>query len=268
MTALFVFAAAVAVSPPPAHMVEIGQFSTHLPAGSPILNSTETVTVYYPQDLDNGPYPVVSFAHAMFTGGPIGRPTYKDLLTEIASYGLIVVAPNSCLVRYCDDFWKDQLAALDAVKNVSNFHAFAHADLNRTGVVGHGMGGQASEQNGGPEGAGHNIYATVPINPQSRVEWAQLINVPAFYTTGSLDDVVPAANIKRAYEATEQRGSYYLNLLGGTHNECTNYGKGRLNLWIALFLKCNLDAVHGPTYCRVLNQNVCSANEYVECLSK
>eukprot|EP01064_Diplonema_japonicum_P000773 TRINITY_DN10518_c1_g1_i1.p1 TRINITY_DN10518_c1_g1~~TRINITY_DN10518_c1_g1_i1.p1 ORF type:complete len:292 (+),score=61.93 TRINITY_DN10518_c1_g1_i1:77-877(+) len=255
---------AILTQPPPGpHMIAEGRVYVNLPSGD-----GHMVDVYYPEDLDNGPYPLVSFAHGMFAGGQLGRPTYFNLMIELASHGLIVVAPESCQFSYCEEFWKDQLGAINACHNTSMHKAFAHINFETIGVIGHAMGGQATEQSAS-HAEGYNLKAAVALNPISKVEWAEQIHIPIMYSTGTLDEAAPPATVKAAYDATNvEKGTMFVNLNGAGHYEPTNLGKHSLNRYAALFMSCYVGGRSSD--CAWVGKEFCtnSGLDFAECVHK
>eukprot|EP01061_Rhynchopus_euleeides_P033793 TRINITY_DN56_c0_g1_i1.p1 TRINITY_DN56_c0_g1~~TRINITY_DN56_c0_g1_i1.p1 ORF type:complete len:262 (+),score=107.42 TRINITY_DN56_c0_g1_i1:82-867(+) len=242
------------------HTMEKSHIKMALPSGP----GSHRVDVYYPSDLEGGPYPVVGFAHGMLAGGATGRPVYHHLIEKIVSLGMVVVAPESCLLAYCSGFYRDQLAAINATHNSSLHEAFAHVDTTRAGVIGHSMGGEATEHNAGHEGYG--IRAAAAVHPVSKAEWGRDAKVPVFYTTGNLDVQAPAKTVEEAYNATTLHGSWFANLEGATHYEPTDFTAGRLDIFAALFLHCHL--ADNATSCAQFEDNLCGAYDFVKCVSK
>eukprot|EP01060_Flectonema_neradi_P012343 TRINITY_DN19194_c0_g1_i1.p1 TRINITY_DN19194_c0_g1~~TRINITY_DN19194_c0_g1_i1.p1 ORF type:complete len:262 (+),score=25.64 TRINITY_DN19194_c0_g1_i1:73-858(+) len=245
--------------PPPTMDIVKDHIQMDLPAGP----GSHRVDVYYPEDLNKGPFPLVSFAHGMLAGGPTGRPVYKNIIAEIAARGIIVVAPESCLLLYCDNFYRDQLFVINATRNHTLHKAFEHIDHNSVGVLGHSMGGQATEQSAGH--LGYGIKAAAAVHPVSSPEWGRKIVVPTLYTTGDLDVQAPAFRVREAYHATNVTGTIYADLRGANHYEPTNLGQGRLDRYVATFFSCILAGNHDD--CK-WNENICSAYDYVHCESK
>eukprot|EP01059_Diplonema_ambulator_P027868 TRINITY_DN46547_c0_g1_i1.p1 TRINITY_DN46547_c0_g1~~TRINITY_DN46547_c0_g1_i1.p1 ORF type:complete len:266 (+),score=34.95 TRINITY_DN46547_c0_g1_i1:48-845(+) len=264
LSTLCLLGAAVLAQPGPGpHAVGEGMIHVKLPSGD-----GTRVDVYYPEDLNNGPYPVVSFAHGMFVGGQLGRPTYRNLMHELASFGMIVVAPESCVFSYCEEFWKDQLGAINACHNTSLHQSFRHIDFNKVGIIGHAMGGQATEQSA-EHAKGYNIRGAVALNPISKVEWAEKIDIPIFYSTGTKDETATPEMVKTAYDATQPvTGTMYTNLVGAGHYEPTNLGGHQLNRFAALFLSCYVGGV--ASSCPWIGPDLCTRSgiDFADCLHK
>eukprot|EP00756_Hemistasia_phaeocysticola_P004553 Hpha_TRINITY_DN12890_c0_g1::TRINITY_DN12890_c0_g1_i1::g.24371::m.24371 len=259
--AMLVAAGAAALPPAGTHAVSSGHFNMPLPAGT----STTRVGVHYPADLDNGPYPLVSFAHGMLAGGVTGRLVYTALIKEVVSMGAIVVAPESCLLGYCDAFYLDQLAVIGATHNTSNHPAFRHIDHSNVGVAGHSMGGQATEQSA--SSVGYNIKAAAPMHAVSSADWVKNVTVPMFYSTGTLDAQAPSKKVREAYEATPSKGTIYANLKGANHYEPCNLGQGRLDRFAAYFFNCHLTS--NKDSCQYISTDyLCAQYDFKECVSK
>lgn len=92
-------------------------------------------------------YPFVVFAHGKGCGGDRLIHLYRELNSDVASWGNIVVAPLSCPVKSCGYFEVDILHTLTKIPQHPELHPiFAYADFENVGVMGHSMGGMASVQ--------------------------------------------------------------------------------------------------------------------------
>lgn len=129
--------------------------------------------VYYPSNVSQGEtFPLISYAHGL-DGGSIDLLGYAYLFNRIASFGFIVVAPNTCGFLGCadrekrpwtdcnkevvhshnplfplwDTWFGEQLRAIEFAQNQSKTSdpIFAMMDSAAgVGIAGHSMGGQAT----------------------------------------------------------------------------------------------------------------------------
>lgn len=198
--------------------------------------------IFWPEG--KGPFHVVIYGHGI--GG--GVDDNWDWFGEIASLGLIVLAPNTG-DGMCVPEFLDTIRALVEGKmlGVLLHPALAKADWSRTAIMGHSMGGFMSTVAGSFRGL--NIQAmlashggTFPLN--------LALNVPSMFTTGTADDTVPWEVALLAYKTCPARPKVYANLVGGTHMETRE--KKRLNRFTARFLSCHVsqlqdhcDAIYG-----------------------
>jgi hypothetical protein len=113
----------------------------------------QNALVYYPSDSNlrtettsRQKFPLISFAHGFRAGGYELHQVYSSLLVGLASWGFIVVAPESGLNKYCLDQYQDQLRVFDYLqKGDKRSHLFASLDHSALyGVLGHSMGGRST----------------------------------------------------------------------------------------------------------------------------
>jgi hypothetical protein len=127
--------------------------------------------VYYPADAQaHETFPLVSYAHGLL-GGSIDLLGYYELFKDIASFGFILVAPDTCNLGCSDatdhpytdcnpvvegssdplpyrSFFGEQLKAIEWTRNMSKNGTevpFSKVDWDAgVGIAGHSMGGQAT----------------------------------------------------------------------------------------------------------------------------
>lgn len=125
--------------------------------------------VYYPSDASQGEkFPLISYAHGVLGGG-IDLFGYTHLFNQLASFGFIVVAPDSCndgckdqekhpwadcnpdskwaVIPGFRTWFGEQLRAIEWAQNQTKAgdSIFEMLDMNSgVGVAGHSMGGQAT----------------------------------------------------------------------------------------------------------------------------
>merc|ERR1711937_261591 len=88
--------------------------------------------IWYPTQLDKGPFPVLSFGHG--SGGSMLEP----LQESVASLGFIIIAPKT---GCCNDHGQDILHVLDKSRYTPSLHkALDQADWTKTGIYGHSFG--------------------------------------------------------------------------------------------------------------------------------
>jgi hypothetical protein len=108
--------------------------------------SVQDAAIFYPRAEPGGrapAYNVVSFGHGYSSGGLQFLPAYTPLLSTLASYGLVVLAPLSCPTQFCltagaDDFFHDILSVITTcAANRSLHEGLLHANFSSIGVGGH-----------------------------------------------------------------------------------------------------------------------------------
>jgi len=197
-------------------------------------------SVFYPKDADALPkpgdetFPVIAFGHGWGVDGPYVGPSYSKLLTTIASFGFIIIAPESCSENiYCTTFDQDLYRALDFAKNASTPGSingtvprtpWRHADVSRLGIAGHSMGGDAAAISAGMsvDRKRHNISAVVALNPGCMFDGIPVgadVDTPIMYTTGAEDTVVLPAVVWTTFLSTHYKPRVFANTLHGSHFE-------------------------------------------------
>ena len=232
--------------PPGPHSVSSGSYNI-----TGLLCQTSTIDIYYPTDLDNGPFPIISFAHG-FGGGPI-----PAIVKSISSLGFVVVALAS-FKGGCVNEYRDQLYAIGGSRSDPSLHpALAHVDWSRSGLIGHSMGGFSTSM-----AASTSMHATqynlkAAVMSHGAVDQLQTcknstadnqcpngcsvspfpmsggkakctcctgpwpgtpnITVPAMFTSGSADNTVEAGFLYKAFQACPARPKVFVNIAGQYH---------------------------------------------------
>jgi len=219
-----------------------------------------------PQSSDEK-FPVLSFAHGTGVGStnPESAISYNQVLKFVASFGFIIVAPDSCpLIECASGFAHDEITALKAVKENPGLHpSLASADFNRTGVFGHSMGGNSAivSDGGGVakpyRPADYNIKAAVSQHcgcPSQtgacRDYGSKGSNVPFMYTNAKGDTIANPAGSTNGYNLAGDGDKIVWMVKGGSHFEpADSYvprlpsgagGANREDLPIALFFACHI----------------------------
>jgi hypothetical protein len=159
----------------------------------------------YPANATAGQqFPLVSFSHGDYGGG-VDLLSYKALLQEMASWGLVVLAHRSCgplePTGGCGDTqYLDQLRVLDWARelrsqNLDDAKAMAvHDRINIStgfGVSGHSTGGRSTFQSA-MLASQYDIRAAVAIHPDPKVDSASNITYcPMAVFTGTADQIEP-----------------------------------------------------------------------------
>jgi len=206
-------------------------------AGSTNTNSTN----------GNQLFPFVSFAHG--TGGG-SLLTYLSDLNEVASYGFIVVAPQSCPVLECSSgFYYDQLATIEDCAVNRHLHpALASADFSKTGVFGHSMGAMATvrsaeDANAAPFKVRAAVSQHTCLDPV--MDASLITKVPVLYIAGQKDTICPPLYSQAFFNTTVAARKAYFEIAGASHFEpCDGQGALRELEPTALFLACNLRGEH------------------------
>jgi hypothetical protein len=126
--------------------------SAQFTVGGLVAGGSQDAYIYWPLDAATAgaaataPRNVVAFGHGKRAGGDRLHKSYSPLLSTIASYGLVVIAPLSCPDDLClRELAQDLGTVLEACAANRTLHpALARANFTRVGVAGHSMGGTSS----------------------------------------------------------------------------------------------------------------------------
>jgi dienelactone hydrolase len=226
----------------------------------PALDSTDpSLWLVYPVcNISTGcpKFPLIAYNHGA-AGGDIDLIGYANHFQQIASYGFVVAAPDSCDVGCTDkkqgapytdcaglpplqpDLWApwygEQLKTIEWARNqTANATAdpvFATIDWDAgVGIAGHSMGGQATSMSASRACAEKwDIRAAALIHPEiGSLPWGNTgsnISVPVAAFTSSGDNLCPPSTVEqtmRAFNATAQARTLpnvYRNVVGWSHLE-------------------------------------------------
>jgi hypothetical protein len=205
--------------------------------------------VVYPTN-GTGPFPLISYVHGL-AGGDIDLVGYAELFAQIASYGFVLVAPDSCDFGCTDasrgapwsdcaglppvypssdwaPWYAEGLKLIDWASNMTSAGTdpiFQLIDWSKgVGYAGHSMGGQAGVIAANAACTKRwNIKAAVLHHPATAVinngtqNLAANISVPTAIFTSSGDSIFPDSEAIK--NATTFRPLAYRNEVGWSHLE-------------------------------------------------
>lgn len=218
--------------------------------------------IYAVQKHDKEYLPFISFAHGTTAGGAKTYTDYVVDLSLVASYGFVIVAPDSCPTIECfSGYASDQLATIDSCfknsgqpgKGKALHPSLVYADFAHIGIYGHSMGGMATMKSA-EYAKQYTISAAVAQHPCRDIyEKPGDIACPIMYTAGTADTICADGCSKTFYEQTSvsKAGSKILfDVAGASHFEPTSTGKNSEVPAVAFFLTCHLrnencDKVYG-----------------------
>lgn len=210
-------------------------------------HSATTTKIFYPIAPDGTcpSFPVVGFGHGMGGGGEIEFGlSYKGLLTTVASYGFVVLAPLACTWDCVSELSLDIARVIAACDADRSLHAgLAHASFTRVGVGGHSMGGTAAGRTAAFNATELNVHAYFALSSSyTGDDEASRLTMPLFYTTGEDDDIAIPFVVRKSFNSAENALTrVYAKLKDGGHLECCSAtGKKRLNPFVPQFLLCHL----------------------------
>lgn len=190
-------------------------------------------------------FPLIVYAHGFFAGATIEQLTYEHHFKDLASYGFVVVAPNSCFLGCKAGFDQDvfeqsnggipcpkfpqwpsfvyeNARAISYAKNLSDQATWSSLiDWSAgVGVGGHSMGGEAVMQLGSAKFASkYNIKATVCEHCLACIETGDILSTPSMFMTGTLDLIVTPGWVKDAFVSDTVAPRSFRNEKGRGHTE-------------------------------------------------
>lgn len=210
--------------------------------------------VWYPTNLNAGPYPVIVWANG--TGETYLSPGYEGVFSSLASWGFVVVCNN-------DGGDGDGSNALVSANDIISYNYnplsifFNKLDVNKVGIGGHSQGGPAAI-NASTKYLGSNIFKsiyTASAASQSLctgflAAWEykpSLISVPYFATagTGNIDSniITPLDSMQQNYNQLSVGVPSVMGRVKNTdHGDIVPNSHGYLNAWFLYTLKGDIVA--------------------------
>ena len=227
-------------------------------------NRESKASIWYPTNLEKGPFPIVTYGHGM------GGQMIPDLIESVASLGIVVVAPATSGGKCDDNHWKDMLHAIEGSKAKTSFHsALQHVDWTRAGIMGHSMGGYGSLNGAADVATNPSKYSfslKAMLDSHGYIgDYANIapkISIPSMFTTGSEDH---ASRLKGAFDLVTSKAKVLAEVTGADHMyPATN---GALNPFDAHFMGCHVadlqtscDKIYGSgpgTICKANSMSLC-----------
>lgn len=212
-----------------------------------VAGGTQDALLYYPSGgaCGSSGCPLLSFAH----GTSVAPAGYDALLTQIASYGYIIVAIGSCPFAECTNEYVDQVHAIDACRDGTATNkpddgqpiaALAGASYHKVGLIGHSMGGGATCC--GASGGGHGIAAGVALHPSGSgyCPAGDSPVVPMLFVGGTKDSLTPSSSVVYPHYQRAPAPKAYVNVAGATHTQTLNGKPYMEGLWAARWFDCHL----------------------------
>jgi pimeloyl-ACP methyl ester carboxylesterase len=235
---------------------QLGPFKTQsaqFTVGGLIAGGSQDAVIYWPLDaaanagvVAPAARNVVAFGHGLKAGGAELVKGYGPLLSTLASYGLVAIAPLSCPDSLClEELAEDLGTVLDTCAANRTLHpALARANFTRVGVAGHSMGASSAGYVASADNAtsGYDVHAYVGMHGTPVSKEAGLA-VPTMYTTGGKDRIIRPSVVNSSFVKSVGAHPRVLAVLAdATHFEPTDPlpGHERLNPYVAAFLLCHV----------------------------
>lgn len=210
-------------------------------------------------------FPLIVFLHGFLAGDFLTYGTYRTMLQTVASFGFIVIAPQSCslgcpgIFRW-STYYVEQLKLIQWVsatkggssqpQDTEGILQFVDHDVGY-GVFGHSAGAQATArtlnnvtQSLKSSNTVYDIRAGLLLHPDPTEKTLE-ISVPMAAFTGSKDRCCGESTTKALYNiATGSRA--YANLIGARHGEPTQLGSNDMSIYIVAWFKIFLSQSSTP----------------------
>eukprot|EP01084_Bolivina_argentea_P022156 41179_1 len=227
--------------------------------------SQDAIIAYPTQAIANKTtLPFLAFAHGMGTGGAATYSDYNILWDIICSYGYIIVAPQSCREKWCQNFYEDVTTTIITCKSKKSEidPALEYADFSKIGVYGHSMGGGATVEVS--DNKNLDLVASVGLHPDvARMDNKTIsseIALPMLWFTGSNDTIVPPSGVWQAFTDDPIRPKIYAEIKGGTHFDPTSSGRNDEDAYVAMFFDCWIKDINSACdyFYSTGNKNICT----------
>ena len=201
--------------------------------------------IYYPKGAVAGQtFPLISFAHGVFSGGQLTTPLYNNVLTNIASHGYVVVAIDVCATT-CDiqAYAHDHLQVIDSVRSGTN-PLFKLANTTSVGIAGHSYGADSTLF--GLKAKRSEVAAAWSFNPCPAFPFFPALEgpinsaAPVAVTTGTFDTVCNPYGVLDYYNRINAPSKFYFSLDFATHTEIEDANPQRFNGYVGHFFDCHI----------------------------
>lgn len=172
------------------------------------------INVWYPVGAKGQKFPLIAYAHGFTDGGKSVANHYDNHLTELAAFGYIIAAHESCDTGCSDwatnpgdptgfkNYYKQQWKVLDWAKERARSGDPLFSAMNLAigvGIAGHSMGGQSTLYAAGEEAASYGIKAAVMHHAYTHSYPAPTVPFLAF--TGTKDTTATPDMTSQFYNA-------------------------------------------------------------------
>lgn len=192
-----------------------------------------------PASAGDGPFPLVAFFHARLMSG-YAVNGYHQLVVDVNNAGYTVVTSFD----HADVSPRNVVDWITETIEGAVAQEINRTDYSKVGIMGHSMGGGAVVRGMADAPSSLNIHAGVALHPwlhEAPRPAPSKSTGPIMYATGSRDLLVPAFEVKGAFEKAPHP-RLFANLKGAGHMEplSSPVGKHRWNPYVAAFLDCHL----------------------------
>ena len=198
-------------------------------------------------------FPLISYTHGL---SDHGEASYPKLFRDLASWGYVIAATNSCQEGCFHDcktlpddppcfgnYYNESFKVLEWARS----SAAASLPINNTAgvaVAGHSMGGQAALLAAADATARteYGIKAAVMHHAYTHT-YPSISEVPFLACTGTADATAPPAMAEKFFSAASVSRKGLINVRGANHHEPTTDYRPELALFTAAWIKLYVDGV-------------------------
>jgi len=252
--------------------------------------------VYYPEGAAGEKFPLISYAHGL-AGGSVDLLGYAKHFSQLASYGFVVVAPNTCNFG-CKDAVKspyadcNQVAVTGVNPDAAGWNTWfgeqlkaieMSRDLSKSGdaifetvdwdtgiaIAGHSMGGQATAWSAHKNCTSQWDIKTAAIHHGVYGTTNEMIGVPVMAMGGTSDASI-SVKTKDVFTKSPVYPKVYREIVGGPHTEPVLAPNALLATYTAAWFKYTLGLDKDNKYHDMIFGNnedsLCNSQEMNECI--
>jgi dienelactone hydrolase len=287
------FAASAAAAAPPTR----GPYATAYKRDYKITGADSgKLHVYYPQGAEGEKFPLISYAHGL-AGGSIDLLGYAAHFKQLASWGFVVAAPNTCNLGCSDavkspyadcnptavtgknpdaDGWNswfgEQIKAIEMARNLTAAGDAIFATVNwdhGVAIAGHSMGGQATAWTAHENCTSQWGIKTAAIQHGVWGTTNEEIGVPVIAMGGTSDASI-TIKTKDVFTKSPTYPKVFRDIVGGPHTEPNLIPNPLLATYTAAWFKYTLDLDQDGKYHDMIfgdnEDSLCNFQEMNECI--
>lgn len=252
--------------------------------------------VYYPKGAEGEKFPLISYAHGL-AGGSVDLLGYATHFAQLASYGFVVVAPNTCNFGCKDsvkspfadcnqvavtgknpdaDGWNtwfgEQIKAISMSRDLASSGDSIFGSINwdvGIAIAGHSMGGQATAWAAHKNCTQQWDIKTAAIHHGVYGTTNEMIGVPVIAMGGTSDASI-TLKTKDVFTKSPIYPKVFRDIVGGPHTEPVLSPNPLLATYTAAWFKYTLGLDEDNKYHDMIFGNnadsLCNSQEMNECI--
>jgi len=253
--------------------------------------------VYYPKGAEGEKFPLISYAHGL-AGGSVDLLGYAEHFGQLASWGFVVVAPNTCnfgckdavKTPYADcnqvavtgknpdsEGWNtwfgEQLKAIEQAQELSKSGDVILSTVDweaGIAIAGHSMGGQATAWSAHENCTSQWGIKTAAIQHGVWGTTNEHIGVPVIAMGGTSDASI-TVKTKDVFTKSPTYPKVFRDIVGGPHTEPVLLPNALLATYTAAFFKYTLGLDEGSKFHDMIfgdnADSLCNSQEMNECIT-